>query len=67
MIIINSDACPKNHACPAARYCPAGAIVQEDIYSAPRIDEELCTDCGACVQICRRVFNQVSEEVGVFA
>jgi Fe-S-cluster-containing hydrogenase component 2 len=65
MIITNPQACPQNHACPAARYYPAGAIVQDDIYSAPRIDRGLCTECGACSQICGRVFTQVFEEVGV--
>jgi Fe-S-cluster-containing hydrogenase component 2 len=46
------------------QYCPEGAIVQEDIYSAPRVDDELCTECGACTKVCR-VFSQVRDEVGV--
>lgn len=64
MIAVNADFCPKNHSCPAARYCPTGAIVQDDIYSAPRIDEELCTECGACSNVCR-VFASVPDKVGV--
>ena len=64
MITANPDHCPKNHACPAARRCPEGAIVQDDIYSAPYIDQELCTGCGACTKICR-VFTMVADEVGV--
>ncbi len=40
MIAVNVHACPQNHPCPAVQYCPEGAIVQDDIYSAPRIDEE---------------------------
>ena len=64
MIAVNVHACPQNHPCPAVSYCPAGAIIQEDIFSAPRVDEELCTDCGACTQVCH-VFSQVSDEVGV--
>jgi len=61
MITTNPSACPQNHACPAARYCPMGAIVQDDIYSAPRIDQALCTECGACSHICSRVFVHVTE------
>jgi Fe-S-cluster-containing hydrogenase component 2 len=61
MIITNPYACPQNHSCPAVRRCPAGAIVQDDIHSAPRIDQDLCTECGACSHICR-VFTQVTDE-----
>lgn len=64
MIQVNVQACAQNHPCPAVGYCPEGAIVQDDIYSAPRIDHELCTECGACIGVCR-VFSQVREEVGV--
>jgi Fe-S-cluster-containing hydrogenase component 2 len=64
VIVTNPDYCPQNHACPAARYCPAEAIVQDDIYSVPRVDHELCTECGACSHICR-VFTQVSDKVEV--
>ena len=64
MITVNEQACPQNHPCPAVSYCPAGAIVQETIFAAPRIDHELCTDCGACSQVCR-AFSAVPDEVGV--
>lgn len=65
VIVTNPDACPQNHACPAMRYCPAGAITQESIYAAPRIDHELCTECGACSSVCGRVFTQVADGVVV--
>jgi len=64
MIQVNVQACPQNHPCPAVRYCPEGAIIQDDIYTAPRIDEELCTECGECTNVCR-VFSQVPDEVSV--
>ena len=50
MIAVNEHACPQNHPCPAVRSCPVGAIIQDDIFSAPRIDHELCTECGACTR-----------------
>jgi Fe-S-cluster-containing hydrogenase component 2 len=64
MIEINENACPQNHPCPAVRLCPVEAIVQDDIRSAPHIDDDLCTDCGACTQVCR-VFSQVPDAVAV--
>ncbi len=64
MIEVNVHACPQNHPCPAVHSCPVGAIVQDSIYEAPRIDHELCTDCGACTMACR-VFSLVGDEVGV--
>lgn len=64
MIAVNVHACPQNHPCPAVHHCPQGAIIQADIFSAPRVDHELCTECGACAQVCR-VFSQVPDEVGV--
>jgi Fe-S-cluster-containing hydrogenase component 2 len=64
MLAVNEYACPQNHPCPAARSCPVGAIIQDDIYTAPRIDHELCTECGVCIDACR-VFSQVPDEVGV--
>ena len=64
MIAVNVHACPQNHPCPAVRSCPVGAIIQDDIYTAPRVDQDLCTDCGACTKACR-VFSRVPDEVGV--
>jgi Fe-S-cluster-containing hydrogenase component 2 len=64
MIAVNVHACPQNHPCPAVHYCPEGAIVQDSIYDAPRIDESLCTECGACTSVCR-VFTQVADKVPV--
>jgi ferredoxin len=46
------------------QYCPEGAIVQDNVYSAPRIDEGLCTECGACTRVCH-VFSKVQDEVSV--
>ena len=65
MIKVNDFACPQNHPCPAVSSCPEGAIVQDDIFSAPRIDHELCTECGVCTQVCR-VFSKVSETADVY-
>lgn len=64
MIIVNAASCPQNHPCPAVSYCPVGAIAQDDIFSAPRVDQELCTDCGQCARVCR-TFQMVPDEVGV--
>ncbi|MBN1988253.1 MAG: 4Fe-4S binding protein [Bacteroidales bacterium] len=51
-IEVNESRCPKNHPCPVVMYCPAGAITQKDYYSAPEIDESLCTKCGRCLRMC---------------
>lgn len=64
MIEVNVHACPQNHPCPAVRSCPEGAIVQDNNFTAPRIVQELCTECGACTQACR-VFSQVRDEARV--
>jgi ferredoxin len=64
MINVNELACPQNHPCPAIQSCPVGAITQDDIYSAPHIDHELCTECGACTLACH-VFSLVPDQVGV--
>jgi ferredoxin len=61
MIVVNPYACPQNHACPSVRACQVGAIVQDNIHSAPRIDQDQCTECGACAQACH-VFTQVAEK-----
>jgi hypothetical protein len=53
MIVTNPDACPQNHACPAARHCPAGAITQDNIYSAPRSIPNR-VDCGLRSRACGR-------------
>jgi ferredoxin len=64
MVTTNPYACPQNHPCPAVISCPAGAIVQDDMFSAPHVDQELCTECGACSRVCR-VFITVADEVSV--
>jgi Fe-S-cluster-containing hydrogenase component 2 len=65
MIKVNDFACPQNHPCPAVASCPEGAIIQDDIFSAPRIDHDLCTECGRCTKACR-VFTQVGETASVY-
>ncbi len=62
MIVVNDRFCPQNHPCPAVATCPQGAIVQDDFFSAPRIDHDLCTECGVCAGVCR-VFSVVRDEV----
>jgi Fe-S-cluster-containing hydrogenase component 2 len=62
MIAVNVHACPQNHPCPAVQHCPESAIIQDSIYEAPRIDDEKCTECGACSRVCR-VFSLVKDEV----
>jgi Fe-S-cluster-containing hydrogenase component 2 len=64
MIFVNDRYCPQNHACPAVASCPQGAIVQESIMFAPRIDYDLCTDCRVCTKACR-VFQYFPEEATV--
>lgn len=64
MIAVNVHACPQNHPCPAVKHCPEGAIVQDSIYEAPRIDDEKCTECGVCTSVCR-VFSLVRDEIPV--
>jgi Fe-S-cluster-containing hydrogenase component 2 len=64
VIVVNEAACPQNHPCPSVGLCPTGALTQADIFSAPRIDHDLCTECGACVSACR-VFLQVHDAAGV--
>jgi len=57
MININEESCPQNHRCPVINVCPVGAIEQENPYSAPKINEDLCSDCGLCTNYCP-VFSQ---------
>lgn len=45
------EKCPKDHACPAVQICPESAITQ-DGYAAPVIDQNKCTQCGACIRFC---------------
>ena len=51
-IKIEAERCPKNHPCPVIRICPAGAITQNNIFSAPELDEEKCAQCGLCTGFC---------------
>ena len=58
--------CPQNHRCPAIRSCPAEALKQEG-RSAPTVDQELCIDCGECVQVCPMGALQYPETVAARA
>jgi len=49
---VEESKCPQNHYCPVVRFCPAGAITQENPYSAPVIDYSKCTSCGRCAKYC---------------
>ena len=53
MVTVKSHMCPKNHPCPAVHSCPVDAIYQEDIFSAPKVDEDKCIKCGQCTLACR--------------
>lgn len=50
-ITVIAAKCPQNHKCPAVRACPVKAISQERL-AAPEVDNDLCTDCGRCTQVC---------------
>lgn len=45
------ERCPQNHPCPSVKVCPVGALKQEG-FKAPTVDEDLCIDCGNCVDYC---------------
>lgn len=66
MIVVNEMFCPQNHPCPAVATCPQHAIVQANVYSAPRVDQELCTECGVCTRVCR-VFSLSTDDAPVGA
>jgi Fe-S-cluster-containing hydrogenase component 2 len=48
---VDPSLCPQNHPCPAVKICPMEAISQEG-NGLPRVDEEACTECGACMDFC---------------
>lgn len=50
-ITVIQSKCPQNHPCPSVRVCPVGALVQ-DGNKAPTVDEDKCTECGACIDYC---------------
>lgn len=52
MIVVREEHCPRNHRCPAVSFCPQQAISQDSVTSAPRIDPDLCTECGVCAGVC---------------
>ncbi|HCF58793.1 MAG TPA: 4Fe-4S ferredoxin [Myxococcales bacterium] len=52
MVYVREELCPQNHRCPTLRVCPAGALTQ-DGFRAPKVDEEACIDCLACVRSCQ--------------
>lgn len=48
---VDASVCPQDHTCPAADICPTSALIQEGM-AAPTVDDDLCTDCGICVEEC---------------
>lgn len=50
-IQVDNSRCPGNHSCPAITVCPVDAIKQHSI-EAPTVDQDLCIDCGKCVNFC---------------
>ena len=51
MITIDKNKCPQNHRCPSIKVCPVGAISQNG-YELPIINQELCVECGKCINFC---------------
>ena len=56
--------CPQNHHCPSVRVCSVGALSQQG-NRAPQVNEDLCIDCGECVQSCPMGALQFAESVPV--
>ena len=50
-INIDKTKCPQDHKCPAMSECPVGALSQEG-NEAPKIDADLCIECGMCASVC---------------
>ena len=48
---IIKERCPQNHPCPAIKVCPVDALTQKK-FNAPEVDEQLCTECGQCMEVC---------------
>jgi len=53
MITIDKNKCPQNHRCPSINVCPVGAISQNG-FELPVINQELCVECGKCINFCPR-------------
>ncbi len=58
---IDPEKCDRSPACPAARMCPQNAIRPmlpssnrkfSTFFTPYEVDEEACTGCGKCVNIC---------------
>lgn len=60
-IIVIEDLCPQNHACPAAKACPVHALEQEG-FQAPKINYDVCIQCGKCIQICPKGALKIKKE-----
>ena len=48
---VDKNICPHNHVCPLIKICPVEAISQ-GADGFPIVDEDLCIECGACVDAC---------------
>jgi len=57
VIKVNPSFCPQNHPCPVVSACPIGAISQEG-FGLPKVDNEKCTDCGKCTQLCSTFYKE---------
>ena len=47
-LTIDPGRCPQSHRCPLIAICPVEG------FSLPKIDPELCIECGQCMEHCGR-------------